>query len=222
MKDYLQSKSNNLIEKNHETLKEYFDDKLFHFVSLTNLRNETLQCLLLELNQASIFTTNHFLERMIKLALIEKHTLNLNYSNAELYNEKTVEAIKLYDNLVLFESLKLAKEEDLITEAEQKILNDFRSKIRNPYSHAEIKKILNEAPKNFTGFMFNLNEVKESLSKGEPIKMGEKKVITTYSSAISQLYQENLSQQIALNYFKTVYKILKNIEERIEKMKTNK
>lgn len=145
----------------------------------------------------------------------------MNYSNAELYNEKTVEAIKLYDNLVLFESLKLAKEEDLITEAEQKILNDFRSKIRNPYSHAEIKKILNEAPENFTGFMFNLNEVKESLSKGEPIKMGEKKVITTYSSAISQLYQENLSQQIALNYFKTVYKILKNIEERIEKMKTN-
>lgn len=77
MKDYLQSKSNNLIEKNHETLKEYFDDKLFHFVSLTNLRNETLQCLLLELNQASIFTTNHFLERMIKLGINRKTYIKL-------------------------------------------------------------------------------------------------------------------------------------------------
>lgn len=221
MKENIISNYFTLIEKNYESLKVYFEDNLFHFVALKRLRNEILQCLLLELHQSSIFCTNHLLERMIKLALIEKHTINLDYSNAKLYNEKTIEAVELYDNKKLFDSLKSAKTENLITEEERKVLDSFRSKVRNPYSHAEIKKILIDVPPQFTGFMYNISDVKESLNKGEPLKSGTKTEITTFSSALSQLYQENFSKQIALDYFKTVYQVLKNIEIRLDKMKTS-
>jgi len=221
MKELYNSNYSKLIEKKFASLNEYFEDKLYHFVELTTLRNEILQCLLLELNQASIFSTNHFLERIIKLALINKYTINLDYSKPALYNEKTLEAVEKYDNLKLFNSLKLAVGENLITEEEYTILDNFRDKIRNPYSHAEIKRIINGAPEKFTGFMFNINDVMESLKKGEEIKPGIKTEITTLSSALSQIYQESFSKEIAFNYFKIVYSTLKNIEKRIELMKTS-
>ena len=221
MKEFDSSNYSRLIERNFTSLNEYFEDNLYHFVELTTLRNEILQCLLLELNQASIFSTNHFLERIIKLALINKYTINYDYSEPVLYNEKTLEAVEKYDKLKLFNSLKLAVEEKLITEEEYKILDNFRDKIRNPYSHAEIKRIINGAPEKFTGFMFNINDVMESLKKGEEIKPGIKTEITTLSSAFSQFYQESFSKEIAFEYFKFVYSTLKNIEKRIELMKTS-
>ena len=76
-----------LIDENYESLKKYFIHQPHHFLALTSLRNEILQNLLLNLFQTAIFGTNHLLERLIKLSLIEKHTLSLNYSNHELYNQ---------------------------------------------------------------------------------------------------------------------------------------
>ncbi|WP_374445346.1 hypothetical protein [Epilithonimonas sp.] len=219
MKEQIKSEYLKLIESNYSNLSEYFKDNLYHFSALTSLRNEILQCLLLKLYQSSIFATNHFLERMIKLALINKHTINLNYSNLNLYNEKTKEAIILYDNLNLNESLKLAKQENLINDRELENLKDFKNKIRNPYSHAEIKKIIDKAPQNFKGYMFNIDEIKESLKKGETIEIREKKEITKFSSSISQFYQEKFSVAIAEYYFKEVYEILKNIENRLNQIK---
>jgi len=118
----------------------------------------------------------------------------------------------------LYDSLKAAYEQNLITDLEKSILNEFRQKIRNPFSHAEIKKIINDAPPKFTGFMFNINDVKESLIKGVPIPQGEKKEITTLSSTFSQLYQKDFSEQIALNYFETVYSILINIDKKLQEL----
>src|SRR5690606_21464440 len=207
-----------LFEENYERLKEYFLHQPHHFLSLTSLRNEILQNLLLNLFQTAIFGTNHLLERLIKLSLIEKHTLRLNYSNYQLYNQKTIEAIELYDNLTLFDTLKQAYEQNLITELEKNTLTELRKKIRNPFSHAEIKKTLNEAPPKFTGFMFNINDVKESLKKGEPIPQGERKEITTLSATFSQLYQREFSEQIALNYFETVYSVLINIDSKLQEL----
>lgn len=215
MKSFFIPHYTKLIEKNYENLKSYFLHQPRYFLPLTSLRNEILQNLQLELFQTAILGTNHFLERMIKFALIEKHTLGLDYSNHEIYNQKTLEAVDLYDNLILFKSLDAAEEQNLISESEKATLTVLRQRIRNPFSHAEIKKILIDAPENFTGFMFNINDIKESLIKGEPIKLGEKKEITTLSSTISQLYQQNYSEQMALNYFDTVYKIMMNIDKKL-------
>ncbi len=220
MKEFYKSNYTKLTEENYASLNEYFEDKLYHFVELTTLRNEILQCLLLELNLASIFSTNHFLERIIKLALINKYTINLDFSKPNLYNEKTLEAIEKYDHQKLSNSLKLAKEENLITEEEFIILDSYRDKIRNPYSHAEINRIIHDAPEMFTGFMFNINEGMESLKKGEEIKPGIKTEITTLSPVFSQNYQELFSKEKAFKYFKDVYLTLKRIEERIELLKT--
>lgn len=207
-----------LVDANYEQLKKYFLHQPHHFLPLTSLRNEILQNLLLNLFQTAIFGTNHLLERLIKLSLIEKHTLGLNYSNHELYNQKTLEAIELYDNLTLFESLKAAEEQNLITDLEKSTFTEIRKKIRNPFSHAEIKKIINDAPPKFTGFMFNINDVKESLIKGVSIPQGEKKEITTLSSTFSQLYQKDFSEQIALNYFENVYSILISIDKKLQEL----
>lgn len=216
METHFISNYQKLIDENYEPLKEYFLHQPHHFLALTSLRNEILQNLLLNLFQTAIFGTNHLLERLIKLSLIEKHTLGINYSNHELYNQKTIEAIELYDKLTLYDSLKAAYEQNLITEEEKKTLTELRKKIRNPFSHAEIKKIINEAPPKFTGFMFNIKDVEESLNKGLPIPQGERKEITTLSSTFSQVYQKNFSEQIALNYFETVYNILINIDKKLQ------
>jgi len=208
------------IDTNFPFLKEFFKFKLNHFIELTKLRDEILKCLLLELYQSSIFSTNHLLERVIKLALINKYTINLNFNQPELYNEKTLEAIELYDDKKLSYTLNSAQAEKLITEKEFKTLNLFRDKIRNPYSHAQIKRIISGAPEKFTGFMFNINEVQESLKKGEPIKLGKKTEITTLSPAFAQIYQEDFSKQLAFDYFKIVNQIMINIDKRLEKLKT--
>jgi len=215
MKDYLQNKYLDSLNENYKKLELYYNDKLNHFISLNSLRNEILDCLTLNLNQASIFSTSHFLERMLKLSLITNHTLGLTYDDDINYNEKTFEAIRLYDRLNLSESIKINLDKKLINDDEVEILDYFRKKVRNPYSHAEIKKIIEDAPNEFTGFMFNLNDVMESLQKGEKIKEGEKKVITTYSSTFAQIYQEDFSNQLALIYFESIYVIMKNIESRL-------
>jgi hypothetical protein len=207
-----------LINKNYPKVKDIFEHQLSHFTELTSLRNEILNCLLLELGQASIFATNHFLERIIKLALIKKYTIGLNYSTPDLYNSKTLEAISKYDNEILANTLKFANTEKLINDDEYSYLKGLKDKIRNPYSHAEIKKIIQGAPKHFTGVMFNFKEINESLQKGEPIKPGVKTEITTLSSTFSQLYQKSFSEGIAYQYFNDVYTILKKLEERLSNL----
>ncbi|TCD27765.1 hypothetical protein EZ456_07395 [Pedobacter psychrodurus] len=216
--EFLTTEFNNSIDKNYKVLSKYFETKHSHFIELTSLINENLKCLILDLHQASIFSTNHLLERVMKLVLIKKYTIGINYSQPELYNQKTEEAIKKYDAEKLFNTLLFAKNEKLITEQEYKILNELRDKVRNPYSHAETKKIIADAPPKFKGYMFNINDVKEQLMQGKPINAGIKTEITTLSSTFSQLYQENFSKDLALDYFRTVFEILIKLDQRLNRL----
>ena len=72
MKENFIQEYSKYIDSNYEDLKQYFNHEPHHFLSLKSLRDEILQNLLLNLNQTAIFGINHFLERMIKLSLIEK------------------------------------------------------------------------------------------------------------------------------------------------------
>ncbi|KQN32355.1 hypothetical protein ASE92_17260 [Pedobacter sp. Leaf41] len=208
----------NSIDKNYNSISVYFETKHSHFIELTSLINEILKCLILELNQASIFSTNHLLERLVKLVLIKKHTLGINYSQPDLYNQKTEEAIKKYDGEILFNTLLFAKKEKLITDEESQTLNNLRDKVRNPYSHAGTKKIIADAPAKFVGFMFNINDIKEQLMQGKAITGGTKTEITTLSPTFSQLYQESFSKDLALDYFRTVFEVLVKLDERLDSM----
>ncbi|MCX2492796.1 hypothetical protein OQX63_04895 [Pedobacter sp. PF22-3] len=201
---------------NYKVIEKYLEPKADHFLSLSSLRLEILKTLMLELFQASIFATNHFLERLIKLALIQKYTLGVTYAQPELYNKLTDEAITKYDRLILLDSLKLALKEGLLSQQEFDQLEDVKNKIRNPYSHAETKKIIKDAPAKFSGFMFSFEEVKNSLKSGEDVKLGQKTQITTLSSTFSQLYQQEFSREIALSYFDLIFKTMLSINRKLD------
>jgi len=201
---------------NYQSVAKYLEPKADHFLSLSSIRLEILKSLMLELFQVSIFATNHFLERLIKLALIQKYTLGVNYSKPDLYNKLTAEAVTKYDGVVLSTSLKLALEEGLLIQKEFDELEAARKNIRNPYSHAETKEIIKEAPTKFTGFMFSFEEVKNNLKTGQPIKPGVKTEITTLSSTFSQLYQQEFSRDIALSYFDLVFKCMLSINRKLD------
>lgn len=218
MKEQIKSSINLSIDQNFEKWNKYLNDDLYYFVSLKSICFEIIKCLIFELDQTAISSTNHLLERFVKLSLINHHTINYNYSNVEMYNEKTLEAIELYDRQKLYNNLKSIKEQNLITNEEYALLDNYRDKIRNPYSHAELKKILENAPNKFTGYMFKLSDLNDVLSGKKTMYQGGKKEITTYSSAISQLYQENYSKKIASDYFKNVFTIMKNVDDRLKKL----
>ncbi|MFC5284737.1 hypothetical protein [Pedobacter alpinus] len=219
MKHSFQKRFTSAIDENFETVQPFYDSRLIVMVELTNLRNEILNCLLLGLYQTSIFSTNHFLERLIKVSLIKNHTQGFNYSNAVAYNEKIEESKILFDSLVLAESLKKAKQEGLITESEMTELTSLRRKIRNPYTHAEISKINEGSPKSFKGFMFSFEDVKHKLINKEKLELPEITEINTFSPTFAQLQQEDNSKIIAFNYFKKIYDLMLKMENRLSAKK---
>jgi hypothetical protein len=215
MKQQLQARFISSIDRNLDELSPFYACKLHEMVELTGLRNEIVNCLLLELYQAAIFCTNHFLERLIKVALIKNHTAGYNYLQPEMYNQKIEESKKLFDSLTLHKSLECAFKKDLISVEEMKELSELRKKMRNPYSHAEIAKINETSPATFKGFMFNLDDIKAKLTKGEEIGLPPPIELSTFSPAFAQLHQEHNSKASAFGYFKKVHSILLEIEKRI-------
>ncbi|MEZ4975996.1 MAG: hypothetical protein R2802_05515 [Flavobacteriaceae bacterium] len=158
---------------------------------------------------------------MIKLSLIKKHTIEYDYSDLENYSEKLKESESEFDGLTLYNSLKKALENELITESEHNFLIDAKNEFRNPYSHAEVGKVIKN-DNDFSGFMFNINDVKEKLKSGKPLDIPEPTIIPKFSPAIAQFLQENNSRQLAFEYFKKVFGILKKLEIRITELKNKK
>jgi hypothetical protein len=207
------------IEVNYRLLEKFYNDNLLVFCELTSLRNEILSCILLGLNQASIFTTNHLMERILKLSLIKKYTLKYNYLNTVLYNQKIKEAIEKYDGIILNKSIELALSENIISKEQEIRLKELKNEFRNPFSHAEVSKINAQAPEFFKGHMFSFEEVKNNLINNNPIQIPEQIEISTSSPAIAQFYQENVSKENAYSYFEEIYTFLKVLEGKFDEMK---
>jgi hypothetical protein len=207
-----------LINKNYNQLKDFYTHSFIEFCELNSLKVEILNCQLFELYQSSIFSTNHFMERMIKLALIKLHTIEFNFSDIEKYSEKLKESEKKYDNLFLFKSLKKALEKELITTKQYDYLLNAKNEFRNPYSHAEVSKVIKN-DSDFTGFMFNISDVQDKLKEGKPLNIPNPTIIPKFSPAIAQMLQENNSKEKAYEYFVNVIGILKEIENKIIELK---
>lgn len=62
------------VKNNIGGLYTYYEHNFIHFCELRSLIWGNINCLLFGLYQASIFTTNHLLERMLKHALFNFHT----------------------------------------------------------------------------------------------------------------------------------------------------
>lgn len=203
---------NDKIIENTAELNPFYEYHFILFCNLNTLIYENLNCLLLGLSQSSIFTTNHLLERMIKVALMDFYMKGYYIGNPD-FQIKLEEAKKLYDGKVLHETINLAVEKNIITEEERKKLVNLKNEFRNPYSHAEAAKIIKDAPPTFSGFMGNLNDAKEAMTKGESIKMQKRSVP---SFAFAQTHQFEIAKSKAFDYFKQIFDIMVEIDKRYQ------
>ncbi len=86
------------VNKNYDSLEFYFNDDLVILSALSPVKYEVINCLMIEQYQASITLTNHMVERMLKLALIEKEIYGLKISLDDIeLNKKLKEATQKYD-----------------------------------------------------------------------------------------------------------------------------
>lgn len=200
---------------NFPSIEKYFNHHLNEMCALNSIKYEVLNCLILELYHSSITATNHLLERMLKLSLIELETKNVNYSEIEKYTRIVNHAHQQYDHLYIHQTLKHNKNKKLISEDEFIYLTQVSKTMRDGYSHAQSSVINKEMPKKFTGFSFSISEVKDSLIKGEQLKAGKQINIPSSSPTISQIFQDNVSKDKALLYFENVYTVIINIENRL-------
>lgn len=203
---------NDKIIENMAGLDPFYEYHFILFCSLDTLIHENLNCLLLGLNQSSIFTTNHLLERMLKVALMDFHLKGYYIGNPD-FETKLEEAKKLYDGKELHKTISLAVEKGIITEDERNELMSLKNEFRNPYSHAEAAKIIKDAPPIFSGFMSNIDDAKEAITKGESIPMQQ---ITVSSYAFAQRHQFEIAKLKAFDYFKKVFNIMVKIDKRYQ------
>ncbi len=134
------------LERNISSNTKYFDYEYKVFYELEPVVNEIGKCLILKLNYAAITVTNHFLERLLKLALIHK---SVGIGPKQLQNLDNIFAIptEKYGSLSLGNSIEQCKKENLLASEERDFLFEFvRDVIRNGFSHGDAKKVLSEMP----------------------------------------------------------------------------
>jgi hypothetical protein len=194
-------------------LEPFYNFRFCLFCQQKVLVDEILNCLLLGFNQASIFTTNHLLERVLKVSLMRKYTEGLFIGNPE-FNKKSNEAKNQYDNQTLRNNIQCAFDLKILTQEERDKLIELKNKFRNPYSHAQMSPILKDLPQEFTGFMGSSSDAIDALNKGISIPM-EKISVPTH--IMEQEIQKDEANYSALDYFQEVFKIMCSIENKMNK-----
>lgn len=204
------------IERNYLMLEKFFNHDLTYMISLLNLRWEILISLLLENNNASITLTNHFVERMLKLSLIELETKDVNLSEPEKYSKRVIHAHNQYDHLTMDATIKHNKKKQLISDDEFQYLSTVCKSLRDSYSHAQVGVINKTQPEKLSGYMFSIEDVKNKLTKGETDFAKTKIELPKESPTMVQLNQTESARENALEYFARIYDILINIEKRLQ------
>lgn len=181
---------------------EYQFNNEYNWPEFDPLRDEICKCLICDLCQASITFTNHLLESFFKTMLIYhdfvKQKIAINENG--LIIPKNI--IDKYDNLDLSQTLNQSKRKSIITKEEWKILDEYRDRFRNAYSHAEKKKIF--------------KEIKVKTNKAEiedrQIKINESIMTSIVNIPSSQgIAQVILSKELAFNYFISVDGLIREI-----------
>ena len=204
-KDYLTEK----LDKNLSDFAKYFEFNLEVFCEFNTVIFEINQCLIFELHRASLTLTNHLLERLLKLALIQNDT-GIDSSPVEEWNDKFSEPNRKYGAIDLGNSIELCKKKELITQSEKDVLFDtVRSLMRNGFSHADSSKILANIPdesKIFQGSFSNPNGKLKEASVNQ-------KVIPVFQALQMEAFAKNNS----ISYFDFVFKLVFKIEKRLIK-----
>ncbi len=197
---------------NSEKILPFQDHNFYLFSELRILLYEITHCIMFDLNQASFCLTNHLLERVLKLSLIKYELEGLNISDP-IFKEKQISAYKKYDDMLLWKTLSSAYENNIIINEEYNMLLKFKDKYRNPFSHANVSKLIPEQQINnsMIGHIFNLEESFKCLTDSKPIPIQE---VLIDPLTLVQEYQYAISNREALDYFNNVFEIMINIDER--------
>lgn len=162
------------IRINYEKITSFQDHNFYLFCELKIPLYEITHCIMFDLNQASICLTNHLLERVMKLSLIKYELENLNI-NDPIYKDKQISAYKKYDDMLLWKTLSSAYENNIIINEEYNMLLKFKDKYRNPFSHANVSKLIPEQQINSfrVGHICNIEESLKCLTDSKPIPIQE-------------------------------------------------
>jgi len=146
-----QNHYNRCIE-NLDEFQKYFDYEYNVFFELKTTVVEVSHCLMLEFYKSSITLTNHLLERLLKLALINKE-VGIGAIPIDQWNEVFKEANRKYGSLVLGGSIDQCKKQNLINQDERDFLFDrIREQLRNGFGHGDNSKVLCDLPEEMVGF----------------------------------------------------------------------
>lgn len=215
--DYLRYLNSKII-LNIDIYFEYIDRRdLYYFVELKSLINENIDCLLLNNYLASINTTNHLFERFVKLSLISYYTIEVDYSNIELYNQ-LIETAYNFDSKTLVPVLKQFREIKLIDDDELKYLLILKDKYRNPYAHSDTKKIVGNS-ESYRGKIFSIEDGLKALFDNNFSQLPFKEIdVRNYSPPLAQLNIEVMAEKNAFKYFKEVFDFILIIDKRLKEL----
>jgi len=127
--------------ENYERIRYIFKNE-YVLPEIDPLRNEICICIVFSLYQAAITLTNHLLEKYLKVALIYSDTKDkIKPENVETIFKTSVDN---YSSEGLNSTINACCSKGIITKDQKKDLLRFKDTIRDPFSHADMKKIFNE------------------------------------------------------------------------------
>jgi hypothetical protein len=192
---------------NFDKYSKYFDFDFYVYPELGPLIFEINKCLILEFNRAAITLTNHVLERVLKLSLIYNET-GIGPKPTETWESVFSGPNKKYSSLILGNSIEKCKKEGLLTEREKDVLFDtIRDLMRNGFSHADPTLIMDGLPDKTIVFQGNFSHPEEM----NKVSLNQK-VIPIFQS----IHMDNFAKENALPYFDFVFKLMKNIDLRLQ------
>jgi len=192
---------NQYILQEKELLKELYQTirKVpLEWIELHEVKDEICDCLLVGYNQAAIALTNHFFERIMKLALIYHSADNAKFGSLDVFDTIYKDAVDLYDDKQLHCNIEKCRKEGLISIEKEKTLIKWKEKVRNGFSHAELKKAK-----------------VYSASFADPAG-GQLKEIPLHTVLFMQgIAQKEWAESVAPMFFKEVFYTLLEIEKKV-------
>lgn len=212
--EYFIEDLNSCIGPNYNKIKDIFNFK-YGYPEFDPLRDEICKCIICNLNQAAITLTNHLLESSLKKCLAMKHSVSNKHKNIKL-EESYKEGITKFDKRNLNENINTACTQGLITIEQKNLFLKFKNEFRNAYSHASTSDIFKNKSVKGKAVSLKEGESTENLLKRIFDNKSDKDLIIKDILPIQGLMQVAIAEQISIQYFTEVDKVLREILKKIK------
>ncbi len=202
-KESLENLFKKALEENFDHYKHYLQStRFYYFTDLELTIGEIIKCLIIEAHTAAITLTNHFLERILKLALIQKK-YGTEPKKTKDWNETYSEP--LINNRIstwkMSVTIKKCKEYKIISKIQFNELTNFQTTIRNGFSHYDPEQILKDSEDTID--LIDKSDFENKKIKG----IIYKEIPTLQNFFVRKFARENSKQ-----YFDYVFNLMLDIE----------